>query len=45
MIIGKYYFFRDMGLAPREVDLIYVLHLDRPSHLRFHFEFYENVRG
>ena len=34
-------FFRDMGLDPREVDLICALHLDRPSHLHFHFEFYE----
>ena len=30
-----------MGLDPREVDLICALHLDRPSHLHFHFEFYE----
>lgn len=34
-------FFRDIGLDPREVDLICALHLDRPSHLHFHFEFYE----
>ena len=34
-------FFRDMGLDPREIDLICALHLDRPSHLHFHFEFYE----
>ena len=34
-------FFRDMGMDPREVDLICALHLDRPSHLHFHFEFYE----
>lgn len=34
-------FFRDMGLDPSEVDLVCALHLDRPSHLHFHFEFYE----
>lgn len=36
-------FFRDVGLDPREVDLICALHLDRPSHLHFHFEFYEKT--
>lgn len=34
-------FFRDMGLDPRNVDLICSLHKDKPHHLHIHFWFAE----
>ena len=34
-------FFRDMGLDPKNVDLICALHKDKPHHLHIHFWFAE----
>ena len=34
-------FFRDMGLDPKNVDLICALHLDREKHYHIHFAFWE----
>jgi len=34
-------FFKDMGLAPNNVDLICALHKDKPQHLHIHFWFAE----
>ena len=34
-------FFRDMGLDPKNIDLICSLHKDRPHHLHIHFWFAE----
>lgn len=34
-------FFKDMGLAPNNVDLICALHKDKPHHLHIHFWFAE----
>ena len=34
-------FFRDMGLDPKNVDLMCALHLDRPTHKHIHFLFWE----
>lgn len=34
-------FFRDMGLDPRNIDLICSLHKDKPHHLHIHFWFAE----
>lgn len=34
-------FFKDMGLEPNNVDLICVLHKDKPHHLHIHFWFAE----
>ena len=34
-------FFRDMGLDPKNVDLICSLHKDKPHHLHIHFWFAE----
>lgn len=34
-------FFRDMGLNPKNIDLICALHKDRPHHLHIHFWFSE----
>ena len=34
-------FFRDMGLDPKNIDIMCALHLDRPKHLHIHFLFWE----
>ena len=34
-------FFRDMGLDPKNVDLLCALHLDREKHYHIHFAFWE----
>ena len=34
-------FFRDMGLDPKNVDLLCALHLDRKKHYHIHFAFWE----
>lgn len=34
-------FFRDMGLDPKNVDLMCALHLDREKHYHIHFAFWE----
>ena len=34
-------FFRDMGLDPKNIDLMCALHLDRPTHKHIHFLFWE----
>ncbi len=34
-------FFKDMGLAPKNIDLICALHKDKPHHLHIHFWFAE----